>query len=72
YLQENKEIASFLSLSFEPFSKIYLGGGAELTDKADYHGFIGYNFSENIFLEARYIDNEESEVYPFAGLQIYF
>lgn len=72
YLHEDEEIAAFLSLSYETLKNIYFGAGAELTDKADYHAFLGYNINDNIFIEARYIEAEESKVYPFLGLQLSF
>lgn len=72
YLHEDEETAAFLSLSYETLRNIYFGAGAELTDKADYHAFIGYNINDNIFIEARYIEAEESKVYPFLGLQLSF
>ena len=72
YLEREDDFAAFLSLSYAPFSKIYIGAGAELNNKADYHAFIGYNITENIFIEARNIKDKDTEVYPFAGFQISF
>jgi len=56
YLRQAEDIMGFLSLSFLPHERIYLGAGGELTGRADYHLFVGFNLTENLFLEARGIN----------------
>lgn len=76
YLRGEDEIAGFMSISFEPISNLYLGAGGDVIGDADYHIFAGWNFTENIFFEARAINTggsfEDSDIYPVAGFQINF
>jgi len=76
YLRGEDEIAGFMSISFEPISNLYLGAGGDVVGEANYHVFAGWNFTENIFIEARAINTggsfEDSNVYPVAGFQINF
>ncbi|MGM0414713.1 MAG: hypothetical protein ACQEQP_06005 [Bacillota bacterium] len=79
YLSKEKDLNAFVSLTFEAISNLYIGGGAEVTDDIDYHGLVGLNIGDNIFLEARiynssdnFDNSEEIDVYPFFGLQMSF
>ena len=76
YLRKDEDLAAFLSLAVEPLSSFYFGGGAEVTDTADYQVFAGWNITENIFIEARAInsgsDFSESDIDPVAGFQFSF
>ncbi len=56
YMRQAEDIMGFLSLSFLPHERIYLGAGGELTGRADYHLFVGLNLTDNLFLEARGIN----------------
>lgn len=76
YLRQNEDLAAFLSLAIEPIPSLYFGGGAEVTETADYQVFTGWNITENIFIEARAInsgsDFSESDIEPVAGFQFSF
>lgn len=79
YLSKEKDFNAFVSLTIEAISNLYIGGGVEVIDDIDYHGLVGLNIGDNIFLEARifkssdkFDNSEEIDVYPFFGLQLDF
>ena len=75
YLRQEDSFASFVSL-YGLKNNFYLGGGTEITGRANYHLFTGYEISKNIFVEARAINSgdnfENSKVYPVVGFQMNF
>ncbi|MFW6382355.1 MAG: hypothetical protein ACOCZZ_02570 [Bacillota bacterium] len=76
YLRQDGELVGFLSLVLEPNNSLYFGAGGEVTDTADYQLFAGWNITENIFVEARAINEggsfEDSDIHPVAGFQFSF
>lgn len=75
YLRQEDDFAGFLSL-FALKNNIYVGGGGELTGRANYHLFAGWEVTNNIFLELRAINTEggfrSSKLYPVTGFQLKF
>ncbi len=73
YLRKEDDFSSFVSL-YSLRNNIYMGAGTEITDKANYHLFVGWEITNNLFLEARAINTEgsisDSKIYPVAGFQI--
>ncbi|MBM7557720.1 hypothetical protein [Halanaerobacter jeridensis] len=80
YLKDKESLAGFLSLKFlYPLEKnlsFYLGAGGEVTGKARYQVFAGFNIVEDFFVEAKYINEEglvtDSNFYLATGLQLAF
>lgn len=75
YLRQEDSFASFIS-AYGLINDFYFGGGAAITDRANYHIFTGYELTRNIFVEARAINTgsnfESSKVYPVVGFQMNF
>lgn len=73
YLRKEDTFASFVSL-YGLRNEVYIGAGAEITERAKYQFFAGWEVTDNIFIEARAINTEgdinQSKVYPVAGFQI--
>lgn len=80
YLKAERSAASFISLKFAPFNSEnftpYIGLGVEITGQANYQSFVGIEFVENLYLEAKYInergDFNDSQLFMAAGYQLKF
>ncbi len=76
YLRGDGEFAGFLSLILAPWENIYFGIGGEIIGVADYQAFVGWEPTDNFFLEIRAVntggDIEDSEIHPAAGFQMKF
>lgn len=73
YLRKENKFANFISV-FDRINAFYIGGGAEITDRANYQIFTGWEVTNHLFLEIRAINTEgnidDSEIYPVAGFQL--
>ncbi|MFW6029084.1 MAG: hypothetical protein ACOCRO_02390 [Halanaerobiales bacterium] len=73
YLRKEDDFANFISF-FKRKNNRYIGGGAELTDRANYQIFAGWEVTNHLFLEIRAINTEgqldDSDIYPVAGFQL--
>ena len=73
YLRKENDFANFISF-YEMEDGFYIGGGAEITDRANFQIFTGWEVTNHIFLELRAINTEgqldDSDLYPVAGFQL--
>jgi len=73
YLRKEDEFANFISL-YGIKNSFYIGGGAEISGRANYQIFTGWEVTDNTFLELRAINTEGnldySDIYPVVGFQL--
>jgi len=73
YLRKEHKFANFISV-FERINGFYIGGGAEISGRANYQIFTGWEVTDNTFLELRAINTEGnldySDIYPVVGFQL--
>ena len=76
YLRKNDEFAGFLSVEFMGKRNVYFGLGTEVIGDANYQTYLGWEPTNNFFIEFKAINTEggfsESKVYPAAGFQMRF
>ncbi len=80
YLKNIDNISCFVSMKVDPladkFLAPYFGGGVEVTPYANYQAFVGLDIAKNFYVEAKYIDDDESEddkdIYLSTGFQLNF